>query len=591
MSMEQLPFDWIAMRDIRRRRYATAVWIPLRLCETIVLQGTEDHPDSQVEFICANSVAIPVANREQGNELGWSEIGLMHEGGPCSISADNYKHAEKFRRNDIDDVGVELVIVQHFNADTPSIWHPNQDMVVALGLLQDGDTWVRAEEGFVEVMRRRRAADDHTIALEIKSEYLRDYLAARGLALRLATYRQRCAITEEAEYPELDDNQFYSEEKNDDRLEVRQYSVDERGGDPDISMAVFHMWRTDVDPGEDVPVFERENDENTDGRSYSRTGRAAKTYEKIEGKRWREEWIEPSARSLRVRGETPVEEHTYIVAADGSRERSSVLDDEDIGKYLWFRPAVINELLSVKGGGLGWYTRETGSVWYSKTYPVHWGLNDQGLINVYACDVAGLPHWQQNIWAGFNTTPEGGVSRELLAAQMEANPAHTSAPEIDLLEAIDRLESAFAHRFGQPLMRAHDQADRLLKGVHRFRALEPDGTLRLAKEITRISIERLDKTALLNAAGDGVDKKLGTLKLLEKCIEPIAGTEAAHRILGPLVGIYDLRGADAHLPTQAIADAFLLAGVDQTAQPISQGMALIQNCATALNEVAELMEI
>jgi hypothetical protein len=41
------------------------------------------------------------------------------------------------------------------------------------------------------------------------------------------------------------------------------------------------------------------------------------------------------------------------------------------------------------------------------------------LVTVYAYDIAKLPLWQQRVWSGFNVTPEGAVSSELLAAQMK----------------------------------------------------------------------------------------------------------------------------------------------------------------------------
>jgi hypothetical protein len=60
---------------------------------------------------------------------------------------------------------------------------------------------------------------------------------------------------------------------------------------------------------------------------------------------------------------------------------------------------------------------------------VHFGMNRLPLINAYAKDVALLPEWQQRIWAGHNVGPEGGVSEELLASQVRAQPARTQAPE------------------------------------------------------------------------------------------------------------------------------------------------------------------
>jgi hypothetical protein len=53
-----------------------------------------------------------------------------------------------------------------------------------------------------------------------------------------------------------------------------------------------------------------------------------------------------------------------------------------------------------------------------------------GLITVYAKDLAYLPEWQQQIWAGFNISPEGGISKELYASQVKAVAPRTLAPKI-----------------------------------------------------------------------------------------------------------------------------------------------------------------
>ena len=244
---------WLEMEDIRRRRYSTSVWIPLRLSEIIRHEGQEHRPNSKTEYLAANCVAVPLHRREE-EELTWNNVSLMHDGGPYALSVDNYKHSEIFRLNDIDDFGVDLVTVQHLDADLPSIWHINQDMILALNLIEDGEFWVRPEEGFVQVIRHRRNASGRSIAIEMKSEFLKDYLAARGMALRLCTYRQRTAIVQDRSFLTWDSDAD-NIETDQDRLSHRIWEVDAEGSMADRSMAVFHVSRTDVDEGEDVPIY------------------------------------------------------------------------------------------------------------------------------------------------------------------------------------------------------------------------------------------------------------------------------------------------------------------------------------------------
>ena len=125
-------------------------------------------------------------------------------------------------------------------------------------------------------------------------------------------------------------------------------------------------------------------------------------------------------------------------------------------------------LIRRRGGELKWYTQETGGVRCSPAYSVHFGINAAGLITVYASDIAKLPTWQQQIWAGFNTAPEGGVSKELLSAQMETRVAETTAPEAVLPEMLEAMDETFIRRIGAPLFRKHPSTEVLILAAHRF---------------------------------------------------------------------------------------------------------------------------
>lgn len=115
--------------------------------------------------------------------------------------------------------------------------------------------------------------------------------------------------------------------------------------------------------------------------------------------------------------------------------RSAELDNEDIGRWLWFRVSVVNELLNSRGFKLAWYTAETGAINSTSGYKTHFGINSSDLITVYAYDIARLAPWEQHVWAGHNVAPEGKVSSELLDAQVRAKPASTYAVEEMFLEA------------------------------------------------------------------------------------------------------------------------------------------------------------
>jgi hypothetical protein len=578
--------QWFEMPELRRRRLATAVWIPLRASETVDSEGQYGQPNSHEEIFCVGSIAFPPASRPLAETLGWHDLSLMHSGGPYAFRDKPYKSAEVYQYNDGEDVGIDLIFEQSVSGH-PSIWHVNPDLILALGLVQEGDIWVRPEEGYVDVIRQRRDNSGKVIAIEIRSEFLRDYLAARGLALRVAYYRRRMAVLREKPAFNWPSERVEAIQPHD-RFEARIFEVDETGGPFGGGVAVFHAWRTDVDPEEDVPVFGPESDLNTDFRSTTYTRAGAKLF-RVEGELWREEWIEPSDRSERVRGDKSTEQVFFIVDAAGNRLPSTALNNEDIGRYLWFDPRVASALLSRRGSGIRWYTAYTGSIWCSPSCPIHFGVNRLGLVNVYAYDVAKYPVWQQKVWAGHNVPPDGAVSAELLAAQMRAEPARTKAAEELLQLAMDEIDQLFQEKLATPLFRSHHAAEEILRGINRFRATDSSGLLSLAKDLARLVADRMDVNALRKIVQPPDGEKWGSLKSLEKVLATKIEPDRAAEIVGRLFGIYELRLGDAHLPSSELSDALSKARVDPAAPFVQQGAELIYAAAYSLHMACEAL--
>lgn len=566
------------MADYRRRRFAAAVWVPLRASEKLVGEGEYCYPGWKEEFFIAHTIAFPPDKRSEADRLDWQDFG--HSRGPYAYRDGRYKPCEVYQRNDHEDLGVALVFEQHLGNGHPPIWHLNQDLVMALQLLQDGDQWVRPEEDYAVVARQRRDAEGLITAIEIRGDCLRDYLAARGLALRLYYFRSRTAVSDDASQITWPQDGLIEGQQHD-RFEARLWEVDERGGRYGAGVGVFTMWRTDVDPDEDVPVFDRESASNTDAMSKE-FKRGGEKYYRTLGEMWRAEWIEPAESSERVRGDASAEQVSFIVDATGERWLSSKLDHEDIGRYLWFDPKLVPALLQRRGGGLTWYTQDTGGVWSLPDHKVHFGINRVGLITVYAYDVARLPIWQQRTWAAFNTTPDGAVSGELLSAQMRTQPANTWAPEAAIPELMDRLDELFRHWLGTPLFKHHDATPTIMKTVHRFRALEQNGLLALAKDLARLTADRIDIVGLRTVCAPPKGQTWRSLKSLENELGTILEKDQAYTLLTPLVGIYELRLGDAHLPSSTLDDAFNMIGIDRSAHAVGQGYQMLARAANAL---------
>jgi len=582
-----MELEWFEMRTTRRRPVSGMVWIPLRSYSTISQQGKYGYPGFSQEFFGSGSLAVPLSQRGDAERLRWNDIGPSHEQRSHAFR-ESYKPADIYQYQDEKDLGVELVLYQSFDGAVPPEWHLNLDFVISLGLYREGDTWVCPDEAFAEVAKLKRGADGRPNCIEVKAEFLRDYLAARHMALRLTWYRQRIATVSDASFVTWADRQLF-ETNSDGRFEGRCWKAGEGGEPLDTGVAVFRSWRTDVDDEIDVPTFGPESSDNTDYESHSFIRESERTVFMIEGEVWRDEWVEPADKSTRIRGDEVPPSAFFITDASGARESRATLDHEDVGKNLWFRGQVVPNILQRRGSTMTWYTGNTGGIELTAGRNVHFGMNGLGLINVYAYDVCRLPDWQQQIWAGFNVSPEGKVSDELLAAQMQTRPARTYAPERLFAESLDEIDKSFADKFGKPLLRSHQSTAEILRSVHRFRSFDHGGLLALAKDVARLTADRIDVIQLHAIVSPTKGEMWRSLKSLEKVVGSVNSGVDPRSLLAPLVGIYELRLGDAHLPADQIDEAFQLARIGRSRPHVIQGGQLIMSAAWSLHWISEVI--
>jgi hypothetical protein len=576
--MEQ---KWFEMTEIRKRRFDSAVWIPLRASQKDET-GKWEHLGHKSEFFGATSLAVPLRKRDAAESLGWGELNLMHD--HCGYAnRGRYVPADQYDDKRLKGA-VPLVMSQSGNSAEPPTWHIHPDFVITLRLKREGNVWVAMDEGYIEVVRLKLDADNRPKLLEVRAEHLKDYLCARRMALRISWYRERQEVFEaepDFNWPKPDGTY-----KNGERWEGRVSAIHE-GGEPfGESMAVMHVTRTNLDFDEDVPRIEISDETATS--SFTRKLSEKRKVYRIAGEVWRAEWVERGERSTRIRGDEPYPPISYVVDAAGKKQTAKSLINT--GRWLWFKPEVIPALIDRRGGSLEWYTRETGGVRGSPDYRIHFGINSLGLVNAYAKDVALLPEWLQRIWAGFNVSPEGKVSAELFSAQGQGVPASTQAPEPFLPVGIAVLDEAFTRSFGRALFRPHSDPAEVFKPCHRFRALSTSGLYGLAKDLVRIVVEHIDTAALHKIVAPPDRVTWASLKSLENVLATVIGEKNAHSALGPLHGIYNLRLADAHVPSKDDLDlAYALARVDKTSPLVMQGRDLLATCVTSLHAVADAL--
>ncbi|EFB4386831.1 hypothetical protein CO992_16535 [Escherichia coli] len=576
--------DWILQNKETRRTFSRSTWVPLRAAK----KKEKDNAkciNYTSEFFGCGSVAFSPQYREIAEKLSWSNIGISSTIAPYAYEDGAYSTIEQYEYNDKEPIGIHLV----FELPQPVVggrqWILNPDLIAALRLIKEGNNWVRPEENFEVVVRENLDDKGEQCLIEIKREFLLDYLAARNLALRISYYRQRVENVASLETSSYVGLESYKEERDGGNYELIIRDINDVFGG---SWAMFRTWRTDIDADEDAPVMGPETNENTDYES-SRGYRGGFEGIRVEGEFWRDEWIDHQGISTRVRGDLDKNLPQFIVETDGTRLASSALNCEEIGRWLWFRSSIINELLGFRGFSLSWYTAETGNIQSTSGYSIHFGINSSDLITVYAYDIARLPAWEQHIWAAHNIVPDGKVSSELFNSQVKAQPAATYAVEEIFFDTMDMLESGFRQVFNVPLFTHDIDRSEAMKHISRFTSKDLTSLLRLAKEIVRIFSDRLDVRELRKLSTHSNKEKLGSNKLLEDILAQKVGAEKAREIFGPIAGAYDMRVGDAHPTSSKIGEALKLAGIDENSSYLRQGEQLISNLGQSIWWVGKLL--
>ncbi|ACX87489.1 conserved hypothetical protein [Pectobacterium parmentieri WPP163] len=576
--------DWILQKKETRRMFSKSTWVPLRAAVENE-HGNVKNLGYSNEFFGCGSVAFSPENREIAEKLSWGDIGLSRTIGPYAYEDGFYTTIDEYQYNDKETVGVHLVLEMPLPVVGGRQWILSPDLVAALRLIKEGNNWVRPQENFVIVAREILDEKGEQRLIEIKREYLLDYLAARNLALRLSYYRQRVENVTSVETSHYAGLESHQEERDGGRYELRICEINDIFGG---SWAMFRAWRTDVDEEEDAPVMGPETNENTDYES-SQGYKGGYEGVRIEGEFWRDEWIDHQGISTRVRGDADQNLPQFIVETDGTRLASAKLNNEDVGRWLWFRPGIVNELLDLRGFSLGWYTAETGSIKSTSGYSIHFGVNSSDLITIYAYDITRLPAWEQHIWAAQNIVPDGKVSSELLDSQVKAKPASTKAVEVLFFEAIAMLENGYREAFDVPLFTHDINPLEAMKHISRFASKDQASLLRLAKELVRIFSDRLDMRELRKLSTHSNKDKFGSNKLLEDVLAQKVGPEKARKVFGPIAGAYDMRVGDAHPTSSKIGDALKLAGIDESSSFLRQGEQLISNFGQSIWWIGKLL--
>lgn len=576
MTMDE---KWLRMDDVILRKSKDRPWIPVWGYVEDKYNGA-GLPRRYDECRIYNSLLVAVKDKKSAMKLSLSEIHPM--AARYAVNGSDSYLSTRIERIGFDSVfGSLLVVKQNYVDDGAYNIFIDQDLLIDLRLKQEGDKWVRPCEAYREVIRLSRNQEGQINLVEIKSEYLKDWLCVRNQGLILVSHIERRLLSR-------DGNEVFTKSEKSrvggGHWEAWNYGCDDSGNGVLGDWTVMTCGYQSVDNDEDVPVFDHRTNKRSMVSSESIIP-AQKISTRMDISQFvRTEWMPPGKTQRRM----PFDQAgslSFICEADGRSKKGKALSFP--ARYLWFDNAVLKQLLETRGGWIRWCSQETGLIGFTGSSGIHFGINREGLVNVLAKDIAELAWWKQEIWKAHNVCPEGGVCSELTDAQQRCKPAKTFAPESLLQLAFEQIDAAYAgFSAGDPLFIPFDSLNKVGNSIQRFNVQSHDDVLWLAKQINRLVVESLNQDSMRRVAKIDKNEKINSLKLLERVLGLVTDKDRAHSLLSPLHAIYTLRTADSHIPGHEVAVALEKIGIQSTAQLIRQGGRMIFVAAKALHEIA-----
>lgn len=557
-ASEKCPQTWIEMKDIESLSFDRATWIPLSVEKIGVEVGQYGRAGYRKSYYNIESIIVPIDLKDKFKNTDWQSI-IRNWPDSAWASEDKYLPPGCYDENE----RIRYpVIKQSFDTGEQTQWALFQELEVGLGLLRKEDVWILPEENDIEVAKIERDKIGSPVALLFRAEHLRDYLCARKATLLLTGFVYRDAI-EETFLPLAWDSKLREKPFSNGKWEGILSEIHEGGTPYGMTTAVIKVWRESVNPNDDTPEMPHPTKE-TAARSESFTvGASGKKLLMLSGKAWTKQWIAPASLSPRIRGDK-IECRVHFQVENQEQKTLAGKALQEYRGWLWFKPAVIRQLLQGHKSCIKWFTENTGEIGPAINLKLHFGVNRLGFVNVLGYTMAELPEWAQKLWVGQNIAPEGGISEELHMAQNLASPAKTTAPEAILWHNLKVLQSKTMAIYGQPLLQQLPTEDQFFHRVHRFYSDSFQDVCELCKELHRIISEPIDK-GLLNIKIDPAnaqiakERNLGSNKRLALWLDTL-GLDG-RKVTEPLAGVYDLRQGNAHAEGADLQKSLALFGI------------------------------
>ncbi len=529
-------------------------WVPLKVYKPVKNNKGYGSLGYTEDLLFLDSILVPADDKEKAFKLKWSDFGSESESGSYVDSDGIYCSAEKMSLGFNDTEGISPVLDQSFNGKGRSCWHLNQDIVIALNLFKKGNSWLASNEGFEEVAVIELNHDEEPCLLKIRTDYLKDYLCARGMGLYINTYRSRIFVVGEEDKDTLNaEDQFQEKEDH-------------------------YEWRT----------------------YKNRSKQEGKPAIEFWSELWKSDWVSPGDKSHYIESYYTVRdarnELSFIKNVSGENLPQNKLTSEFI--FLWFKPECVLELLGNKGGHLKWIGTHMGVVGCGLEGEARFGVHDDGYLNVYAKDIGLLPYWQQKIWHAHNITPGDGLAEELYKTQVQGQWLDlANAPEDLMIDAHNQLEDVFNLLYKASVFSKNINSAKNLENIHRFRSISYEGLGDLAVDLYEKCIKFINRDAMIKIM------KNNNLEVMKdvKASHPLAifqmflihhgmTNEKAADILKPLLAIRELRNNRVHRNNKDLSNELSMVNIRKNVHAVHKGYDLLNSYVKALNDIRILFE-
>ena len=575
--------DWFELKSERKSRIQKASWIPLyRDIDTD--QGEFPAIGFTSECVATRTAIFPAGVPNLNEQITWNDLessfGNRPEAAPSEYLPARLVWNHHARHDDEPVDGEMLVIENRTAGGIETLISP--DLICALRLERVEDGWAYPPHGYDLVIHQKRRDDGSVHSVEIRAAYMKDYLCARFSQLVSATYRHRRAVLNSP--PPFDHE---DERRECGWFEFGCNAIDQDGGEHGVPLGVSIIRYAETDHDDDVPVQGvGDNAEMREFRGQIESTGPKRFY--VQSEMTLVEALPPAGVSPIVRRDKVPANVGFVVDNDDTKMVASDLKKPPYG-WLWFAPTLIPAVLSYPDTALTWLGRDRATLQLNRGKHVRFGVNQSNLINIFRKDVGELNTWWQERFVSHNVPPDGGVGAELMAEQRECRRIDTVAPESQLWSAVHRIDETFVDRFGHRLLVDHPATEDLWRGMHRFASKTDPEFYELAKNLYRLVVERFDLDWLKSQTTNSVvSSNAGSIKRVAAMLNDRG--EDGRSATTVLVGLNELRQRGAHLPGERIlANAYEMAGVSQSADPISKAVHLMANVAACLTTISEIL--